>query len=182
MVFCNDKTQYLFVCVPDVVNTFLLQACMYFLLLVPAIANVHASAIPDVLPVYSRVYDENRNPNDDGRDALKLAEETGRMVLIEVGGDWCSWCHVLDRFIKNHPAVESRLHKIFVVLKVNINDANDNVEFMSVFPPAKGYPHMYVTDSSGTILYSQDTADFRENKQYSEQRFMDFFDRWQNYE
>jgi hypothetical protein len=85
----------------------------------------------------------------------------------------------MDRFIKEHPNVESRLHQTFVVLKVNISDVNDNSEFMAAFPPAKGYPHMYITDSSGSILFSQDTAEFRENKQYSEQRFMSFFDRWQ---
>lgn len=153
--------------------------CLVVLLVIsPAI---QASPLSDELPTYSRVYDVKRNPNADGRAALKLAAETNRKVLIEVGGDWCSWCHVLDRFIKEHPKVESRLHEIFVVLKVNISDENDNAEFMAAFPKANGYPHMYITDNSGTILYSQDTAEFRENKKYSEKRFMDFFDHWQNY-
>ena len=132
------------------------------------------------LPAYSRVYDVQRDPNDDGRAALKLAKETKRKVLIEVGGDWCTWCHVMDKFIKDHPAVEKRLHETFVVLKVNISEANDNAEFMAAFPPAQGYPHMYITDSNGTILHSQDTGEFRENKQYSERLFMIFFDRWKN--
>ena len=156
-----------------------LLLCSLWLLVVPA-PNVYASGISNDLPAYSQVYDETRNPNADGRSALKLAKETGRKVLIEVGGDWCRWCHVLDKFIKDHPAVEKRLHETFVLLKVNISDENDNAEFMSAFPPAQGYPHMYVTDSSGNILHSQDTAEFRENKQYSERLFMIFFDRWQN--
>lgn len=149
-------------------------------ILLSVLSNADASLVPSELPVYSQGYDAQRDPNADGREALRLAEETQRKVLIEVGGDWCSWCHVLDRFIKAHPDVESRLHETFVVLKVNISDMNDNAEFMSAFPPAKGYPHMYITDSSGAILHSQDTADFRENKKYSKQRFMIFFDRWQN--
>lgn len=149
-------------------------------MLMPAVSNSQASQVFRELPVYSRVYDERRNPNADGRDALKLAKETHRLVLIEVGGDWCSWCHIMDRFIKDHPNVETRLHQTFVVLKVNISDVNDNAEFMAAFPPARGYPHMYITDSSGSILHSQDTAEFRENKKYSERRFMSFFDRWQN--
>ncbi len=156
------------------------QTFLFFLVLLPAAPLLYASQPGNEPPVYSRGYDERRDPNADGRAALKLAQETHRKVLIEVGGDWCSWCHVLDRFIKEHPQVESRLHEIFVVLKVNISDANDNAEFMNAFPPAQGYPHMYITDSSGTILYSQDTADFRENKKYSEQRFMVFFERWDN--
>jgi len=156
------------------------KVLLSFLLFVAFASNVYAYQISNDLPVYSQIYDASRNPNADGRAALKLAKETGRKVLIEVGGDWCRWCHVLDKFIKDHAEVEKRLHETFVVLKVNISDENDNVEFMSAFPPAQGYPHMYITDSSGTILHSQDTAEFRENKQYSERRFMIFFDRWKN--
>ena len=159
-------------------KTFISQLFVFFLWLLPAAINVQASQLAGDLPVYSRVYDASRNPNADGRDALKLAKETNRKVLIELGGDWCSWCFVLDRFIKENPKLESRLHQTFVVLKVNISDENDNVEFMAAFPPAQGYPHMYVTDSDGNILSSQDTADFRENNKYSEARFMAFFDRW----
>ena len=156
------------------------QPIIFFLMLLPVISLVYASQVSSELPVFSRIYDEQRDPYADGREALRLAEETHRKVLIEVGGDWCSWCHVLDRFIKDHPRLESRLHKIFVVLKVNISDSNDNVEFMRAFPRAQGYPHMYITDSSGTILHSQDTTEFRENKKYSEQRFNVFFERWAN--
>ncbi len=144
------------------------------------IANVRAFQENSELPAYSQFYDATRNPNADGRQALQLAKETGRKVLIEVGGDWCSWCHVLDKFIKDNPAVEKRLHETFVVLKVNISDENDNAEFMSAFPPAQGYPHMYITDNNGSILHSQDTSEFRENKKYSEKRFMIFFERWKN--
>ncbi len=146
------------------------------------LSNLQASQVHRSLPEYSRVYDEKRDPNVDGNAALKLAKETQRKVLIEVGGDWCTWCHVLNRFIKDHPEVEKGLHEIFVVLKVNISDANDNAEFMRAFPPAQGYPHMYITDSAGTILHSQDTAEFRENKQYSVKRFKIFFERWKNHD
>lgn len=133
----------------------------------------------DDLPVFSRIYDVNRNPNADGRAALKLAKETNRRVLIEVGGDWCTWCHILDRFINDHPELRSRFHETFVVLKVNVSDENDNAEFMASLSPNIGYPHMYITDENGTVLHSQDTAEFRMNGKYSEQRFLAFLDRWQ---
>jgi thiol:disulfide interchange protein len=130
------------------------------------------------LPGYSRGYDPARDPFSDGRDALQLARETGRMVLIEVGGDWCSWCHVLDRFLNQHPAIRAKLHEKFVVLKVNVDDSNDNAEFLSAFPPTMGYPHMYVTSNDGSIIHSQDTAEFLHNGKYSERRFLGFLDRW----
>jgi hypothetical protein len=37
---------------------------------------------------------------------------------------------------------------------------------------------MYITDIDGTILFSQDTAEFLQDGKYSEQRFRAFLDRW----
>lgn len=147
-----------------------------FLLLVTG-AQVLASPALE-LPVYSQGYDPARDPFSDGRAALQLAKDTQRKVLIEVGGNWCSWCHVLDRFLNEHPSLRTRLHEIFVLLKVNVDESGDNEEFLSIFPKALGYPHMYVTDKDGTILFSQDTAEFLRDGKYSEQRFQAFLARW----
>lgn len=130
------------------------------------------------LPPYSLGYDPARDPISDGRDALRLAKASHRMVLIEVGGDWCRWCDALDRFFNQHPDIRARLHERFVVLKVNVDDSNDNAEFLSAFPPLNGYPHLYVTSNDGSIVHSQDPAKFLQNGEYSEQRISDFLDRW----
>ena len=137
--------------------------------------QVHASP---ALPAYSLGYDPARDPFADGNAALQLARDTQRQVLIEVGGNWCSWCHVLDRFLNEHPVLRTRLHRTFVLLKVNVDEANGNTEFLSVFPRPLGYPHMYITDTDGTILFSQDTAEFLQDGKYSEQRFRTFLNRW----
>ena len=69
------------------IKSFRSQFFVFFLFLLPAVFNAQASQLPGELPVYSLVYDASRNPNADGRAALKLAKETNRKVLIEVGGD-----------------------------------------------------------------------------------------------
>ena len=130
------------------------------------------------LPVYSQGYDPARDPFADGRAALKLAHETNRRVLIEVGGDWCRWCHVLDKFLDENQQLREQLHRHFVILKVNVSDANDNAEFMAGFPKPVGYPHMYITEADGSIIFSKDTADLQENSRYSVQRFQQFIDKW----
>jgi len=130
------------------------------------------------LPAYSLGYDPARDPFSDGRDALQLARETDRRVLIEVGGDWCSWCHVLDRFLNQQPIIRTKLYERFVVLKVNVDNNNNNAEFLSAFPPALGYPHLYITSNDGSIVHSQDTAEFLHNGKYSQRRILGFIDRW----
>ena len=130
------------------------------------------------LPPYSQEYDPARDPFADGRAALKLAQETNRRVLIEVGGDWCRWCHVLTKFLAENQQLREQLHRHFVILKVNVSEANDNAEFMAGFPKPLGYPHMYITEDDGSIIFSKDTADLQENSRYSVQRFQQFIDKW----
>lgn len=130
------------------------------------------------LPEYSLKYDPKRDAFQDGRDAIQLAKSTNRRILIEVGGDWCKWCHVLDRFINENPEIKKQLHQTFVFLKVNVSDENDNAEFLKVFPAPLGYPHMYVTEKNGTLLLSKDTGQFFVNGKYSAERFKAFFRKW----
>ena len=143
------------------------------LCLLPFIVSAQPS-----LPRYSEVYDPGRDPFADGRAALKLAKATNRRVLIEVGGDWCRWCHVLNKFLEENKDIREQLHRHFVILKVNVSEANDNAEFMAGFPKPLGYPHMYITEADGRIIYSKDTAELLENSRYSVQRFQQFIDKW----
>ena len=139
-------------------------------------------AVASSLPAYSLVYDPARDPFADGHEAIKLAQATRRRVLIEVGGDWCKWCHVLDAFLEKNPDISQQLHETFVVLKVNVSDENDNSQFLKAFPRPLGYPHMYVTENNGDILWSKDTAEFLVNGVYSRQQFSQFFTRWKKTE
>lgn len=147
---------------------------LLFLLFFISIQTVSATEIP----VYSTKYDPMRDALQDGRDAIKLASASNRLILIELGGDWCKWCHFMDRFLKDNPDVKKELHETFVVLKVNVSEKNYNDEFLKVFPKPYGYPHMYITKSDGTLLHSKDTGQFVVNGKYSAQRFKEFFRLW----
>lgn len=143
-----------------------------FLIATPVVAD------SELVPDYSLHYDPNRDPFQDGRDAITNARSTHRRILIELGGNWCAWCKKLDSFIENNKTVKKKLYENFVVLKVNVSDENDNHEFLSAFPKTFGYPHFFVSKSDGSVLYSKDTAELLENGQYSEQRLLEFIERW----
>lgn len=160
-------------------KTFLYTIISLALCVIPY-TNINAESSLLSLPVYSRTYDPKRDPISDGNDALKIALDNNRKVLIEVGGSWCAWCHKLDKFIHSHPQLKKDFFSTFVLLKVNVSEENSNKEFLKVFPPAYGYPHMYVTDHQGRILESKDTADFLENKQYSVEKFYAFINQWKS--
>ncbi|MEW6984304.1 thioredoxin family protein [Colwelliaceae bacterium 6471] len=142
------------------------------------LASYSASAIEN-LPSYSTSYNDTSDPFKDAVAAIKLASETDRNVLIEIGGNWCTWCHKMDAFLEKNPRVYKELHSKFVVLKVNVSDSNENTAFMKALPPVLGYPHMYVSTAAGKMILSKDTAELQEEGQYSAQRWLEFIDQWQ---
>jgi len=132
------------------------------------------------LPEYSKVYDDQRDPFKDAHAALTLARETDRNVLIEIGGNWCTWCHKMDAFLLQNPKVYNALHSKYVLLKVSVSDYNENADFMKSLPPVLGYPHMYVSTAAGKMLLSKDTAELQDNGGYSKDHWLLFLNKWQN--
>jgi len=139
-----------------------------------------ASAInADELPKYSKVYDEKSDPFKDANAAITLAKKTQRNVLIEIGGNWCTWCKKMDEFLLKNPEVYQKLHNEFVLLKVSVSDSNENEAFMKSLPPVLGYPHMYVSTSSGKMVLSKDTAELLNGEHYSKKQWLAFLNKWQ---
>jgi thiol:disulfide interchange protein len=129
-------------------------------------------------PPYSRAYDPARDPFEDGRAALDLAVRTGRNVLIEIGGDWCSWCHALDRTIKREPGLRLLLERHYVVLKVNVSEDNENAAFLQGLPAFTGYPHIFIANAQGTVMHSQEVSKWLLQGRYDPGRIAAFLLRW----
>jgi thioredoxin-related protein len=130
------------------------------------------------LPTYSKIYDDQRDPFKDAAAALTLAKKTNRQVLIEIGGNWCGWCHKMDSFLAKSPNVYQALHSQYVLLKVNVSDSNENNDFMKSLPPVLGYPHMYVSTAQGKMILSKDTAELLIGNDYSQSQWLSFLNDW----
>lgn len=131
------------------------------------------------LPTYSTIYSEQSDPFQDAAAAIRAATASNRNVLIEIGGNWCTWCKKIDAFLEQNTDVYQALHANFVLLKVNVSDVNKNTAFMKGLPPVLGYPHMYVSTAQGKVLLSKDTADFLRSGSYSKEQWLSFIEEWQ---
>lgn len=148
-------------------------------LLIFTLLSFHINAsVLDQQPEYSRVYDPERNPFEDGRKALTLAKTTGRRVMIEVGGDWCVFCHIFDRFIKSDEEVAKRFFDTFVLLKVNYSDENENRKFLSNFKGINGYPYIFITENTGKVIYANDMREMTIKGKPNKQRLFSFLEKW----
>ena len=124
-------------------------------------------------------FDAKRNPADDLKLAVKEAERTSRRILLDVGGEWCIWCHRLDTLFLKDVDLSAFLHDNFVVVKVHYdNKKNKNEAFLSQYPKVPGYPHLFVLEKNGKLLMSQDTGELEEGKGHSKEKVLAFLQEW----
>lgn len=132
-----------------------------------------------VAPLYTvDKYDPQRNPESDLKATVEKAKADGKRILIQVGGDWCGWCHRMNKYLHENEKVAGALAQDFVVMKVNFSRENENKEFLKRFPSPEGYPHLYVLETDGTFLHSQGTSALEEGNGYSEKAVLEFLARW----
>lgn len=119
-------------------------------------------------------FDPQRDAPADVAAAVAQAAAQGKHVIVDVGGQWCAWCHILDRFIADHTEVRQQIASGFVWVKVNWSPANRNEPLLSAWPKITGYPHLFVLDAKGQLLRSQATVQFESGRDYDEAKMLAF--------
>ncbi len=112
-------------------------------------------------------YDATRDPAKDLQAAITLATQSHRKILLEVGGDWCIYCNIMDQTFDKHPQLVRERDENYVTVKVNYSKENPNEAFLSKYPKIPAYPHFFVLDSKGVLLRSQPTHPFEHGNKYN---------------
>jgi hypothetical protein len=124
-------------------------------------------------------YDPQADAFEQYHNAVTQAAAEHKLVLVIAGGDWCRWCHVLNKFVTKNADVETALNDAFVVVKVYVGDENYNDFFFSQLPEARGAPHFWIISPDRNVLSSQSTGAFEHGKNgYDKHEFLAFIDHW----
>jgi thiol:disulfide interchange protein len=123
-------------------------------------------------------FDPARDAATDVANAVAMAKAQGKRVMVDVGGEWCAWCHIMDRFIAREADVKALVDANYVWLKVNWSKANRNEAVLSRWPKISGYPHLFVLDGDGKLVHSQDTSLLEAGRDYDKAKFVAFLKRW----
>jgi thioredoxin-related protein len=121
-------------------------------------------------------YDPRRDPEKDLAVAAAEAKTSKRNIILIVGGEWCSWCHILDDFFHEHADLAALRDKNYVVMKVSMSQENPNGAFLSRFPRIHGYPHIFILDADGKLVQSQPTNVLEDGRSYNVKRFKKFLE------
>ncbi len=126
------------------------------------------------------IYDPAANASEQITEAVKLAQEQHKNVLIQIGGNWCPWCIRLHHFINDHPKLDSLVKADYVFIRINYSKENKNPEVMRRlrYPQRFGFPVLVVLDEKGNLLHTQDTGYLEKGDSYSESNIERFLMLW----
>lgn len=128
----------------------------------------------------TKIYDVNANPVKQFEDALVKAKQENKHVILQIGGNWCSWCIKFHNFYKEDAELDSMVNANYVVINVNYNPKNDMTLFTKLkFPQRFGFPVLVVTDANGNLLHTQNSWYLEDGRtSYNRKKVKSFFKNW----
>ena len=124
------------------------------------------------------------NPDADARAelnaAIKEAAKDGKHVLVQVGGNWCSWCLKLEKLYHSDKAVSEALENNFVLVHLNYSDENKNEAILAElgYPQRFGFPVLVVLDGKGKRLHTQNSGYLEKDKGHDPKKVIGFLEHW----
>ncbi|MBR2113971.1 MAG: thioredoxin family protein [Prevotella sp.] len=135
-----------------------------------------------------KVYNEDINPIEQIDHALLKANNSGKFVICQVGGNWCPWCLRFADFITNDTAISKVINDNFEYIHVNYNPRKSGGEEKEKQAAALmkrldncgrfGFPVFVVLDKTGKVIHIQDSSFLEEGKSYNQEKVLRFFKNW----
>ena len=121
------------------------------------------------------------NPNDNAQEKidalLKKAKKEKKRVILQAGGNWCSWCLLFNDFIKINEKVNKELKNNFLYYHLNYSKENKNEAVFKKYAPngdKLGYPFFIILDSNGKVVKVQESGSLEQGKGYNEEKVLSF--------
>ncbi len=126
-----------------------------------------------------QIYVPGLNAHAEIAQALKLAAQQHKRVLVVFGANWCFDCHVLDLAFRR-PDVAAVLTPNYLVVHVDVGEYDKNLDIMQQYevPKARGIPAIAVLDASGKLLYSQKGGEFEKARSLAPEDLVAFLNKW----
>jgi len=147
----------------------------------PKLAVTSLKQLPTPLPY---PYDDSATPAQVDAQidaAFARARASGKRVVIDLGGNWCSWCRMLSATMAL-PEAKPFIDQHFEVVDVEVTKVkgkNDrNLQVLKRFHLSKvdGYPWVIVADADGKVLAS--SYEITDDNHQTPQQMVDWLAKW----
>ena len=138
------------------------------------------AALPALAQEKKQYYNEEINAMEQIDQAVAQAQQSGKFVICQVGGNWCPWCIRFADFIAADTEIKQLVDDNFVYIHVNYSPKNKNPEAMERLSKCTrfGFPVLVVLNDKGEVIHLQDSSYLEEDKSYNKEKVTRFFKNW----
>lgn len=113
-------------------------------------------------------------------EAVAKAGKNNRHVLLQIGGNWCSWCILFDRLVNGNDTLRTFRDNNYEMLHVNYSPENKNEEVLASleYPQRFGFPVFVILDGKGRRIHTQNSAYLEKGKGHDPAKVLEFFQQW----
>ncbi|MFT3910233.1 MAG: thioredoxin family protein [Ferruginibacter sp.] len=128
-----------------------------------------------------KLYDPTADAEKDIAAAVKKAKAEHKYVLLQGGGNWCSWCIEFARFTKADPQLDSAMNAGFIWYHLNYSKENKNEKTFAKYgyPQRFGYPVFIILNENGERINTQNSSYLEDGKKsYDQKKVLEFLEMW----
>jgi thiol:disulfide interchange protein len=139
--------------------------------LLAAFTTAHSTE-PDIYPAAVQA-------KTDLSAALAASTASHKRVIVDFGGNWCTDCHVLDRYFHD-PVNRPILDANYILVHVNVGRMDENLDIAERYriPLRRGVPALAVLGEHGELLFSQRTGEFESMRGMQSSAVTEFLLHW----
>ena len=145
----------------------------------PAAPRVGVDTI-NALSVPDRPYDEAANADGAVDAALARARQTHKLVLIDLGGNWCADCRILVG-IMELPEVHAFLDAHYEIVSVDVGRFNKNLQIPArygITTRLEGVPAVLVVTPDGALVDRGHVSALVDARSMTPQAIADWLAQW----
>ena len=126
-----------------------------------------------------KIYDESAIADKQVADAIVIAKQEHKRILLQFGANWCGWCLKLHKLFESDRAVHEELSKDYVLVLIDVSRDQNKDFALKHQADNHGIPFLVVLDSDGKVLTTKDTDDLEEGDHHNPEKVLAFLKAWQ---
>ncbi|WP_292009564.1 thioredoxin family protein [Chryseobacterium sp.] len=126
-------------------------------------------------------YDPKADAQKDINNLIAKAQKENKNILLQAGGNWCIWCLRFNQFVQTTPELKEIVDNNYLYYHLNFSPDNKNEKVFAQYdnPGDKfGYPVFIILDKNGKMIHIQRSDVLEQDKGYSKEKVMEFFNNW----
>lgn len=137
--------------------------------------------ISTLLAQETKLYNPQADAEKDIAAALEQAKKSNKYVLIQAGGNWCSWCIEFARMAKADHQIDSVINASFIWYHLNFSKENENKKMFARlgYPQRFGFPVFIILNENGERLHTQNSEYLEDGKKsYNTNKVQSLLEMW----